>query len=114
MLTSNFININNPKCLYCNSTMIKNYSENTKQFLNCQDCKESCIIDLVDTEKFFTFSCKDIAVVVALDSEKLFLCHKYKINKESGTPYIDINYFYLDFRNKSKMYEKLKTYLTFY
>jgi len=106
MLFANFINENNPECLYCHNKLIQNPSEKFK-ILKCDFCKEQFVID--KNNNLFGFSCKTLIGGINLTNEKIHIC----LNKQHQANIITVPYFYLNFFSKKDLYKKLKTYLTF-
>lgn len=121
MLLHESIDPNEPKCLYCNSDvdtgLSSEYLMNTGiradvETLTCKKCKE--VFEIHSTQGLdgttviggFAFSCK-----------RLRIFHNYaephfEISKGLGLV-IRIPEFPIDFSNKKKLHEKLKTYIIF-
>lgn len=111
-----------PKCLYCNSDFDLNLKSewipNTalkadKEILTCRKCKEVFEIHSLqggdgNTEYVgFTFSCKKFRVFFN------YIESYFDISDENGKHIIAIPSFQVNFSDKNKLYEKLKTYLVF-
>ena len=110
------------KCLYCNSEIFYELKSvwlpNTsmkadKEILTCQKCKETFAIhslqggDGITKYIGFTFSCKNYRVFFN------YVESYFDINDKSGAHIVAIPSFTVDFSDKNKLYDKLKTYLIF-
>src|SRR5580698_876428 len=115
------IDPNEPKCLYCNSDvdtgLSSEYLMNTGiranvETLTCKKCKETFQIystqglDGITTIGGFAFSCKKLRVFFS------YLKSNFYISKR-GNDITNIPSFTVDFSDKKKLYEKLKTYIVF-
>jgi hypothetical protein len=121
-----------PRCLYCNSRcdieqdggfvagMISLMQE--VQILKCFNCKEKFEVHWIDdagtvTYLEFVFSCKDIVVVNRYAENNFYIVdkkHLYNSKRPSGLPVTNpIPQFTVDFSDKKKLYEKLRTYRVF-
>jgi hypothetical protein len=120
------INKDNPKCLFCNSEIdLEIKSErlaNSKyieyfETLTCCKCKESFHIVFVQddiTQKThyttFVFSCNKIWITYHYNIDIFFL---WKTPTASPKDIIKIPSFPIDFSDKKKLFDKLKTYILF-
>jgi transcription elongation factor Elf1 len=114
-----------PKCLYCNvaftddsldlkSEWLPNTSlKADKEMLTCNNCREEFEIlslqgsDGVTEYTGFTFTCKKYRVFFN------YIEDYFDISDQRGKHIIAIPSFTVDFSNKQKLYQKLKTYLVF-
>lgn len=116
------INQNEPRCLYCFSEI--DYSMSSQwlpgsnlrsdtETLTCRKCKESFWIHSLqgdDAETVingFTFSCKDFWVFFN------YIEDYFDVKDKHRKFLFAIPSFEVDFSDKDKLYEKLKTYLLF-
>lgn len=112
-----------PKCLYCNSDVDVNlrsaWLPNTflkadNEILSCRKCKEIFAIHSLQGEDGnteytgFTFTCKEYSVFFN------YIESYFDISSAKDKKHImAIPSFIVDFSDKNKLYEKLKTYLVF-
>ncbi len=117
-----------PKCLFCQSETNVDVSSNwdnrygrmDTETLTCRSCKEIFVIHSnQDTSgetrcTGFAFSCKGVLIYYDYDSNKFWIGNHQKNYKSLfvSEPTI-IPYFSVDFSDKNKLHEKLKTYLIF-
>ena len=121
MKTHELIDKDDPRCLYCNSEIFyelkSEWLPNTSlkvdsEILTCQKCKEEFKIHSLqggdgNTEYTgFTFSCKEYSVFFNYIED-------YFDVKQHDKYAFAIPSFIVDFSDKNKLYEKLKTYLIF-
>lgn len=118
-----------PRCLYCNSRcdlemdggFVAGIISITQevQMLTCRACKEKFEIHWVDdsgkiTYLDFVFSCKDIVVINRYVEKAFYIVDKRYLYKNGrACPTNPIPEFTVDFSDKKKLYEKLKTYRVF-
>jgi len=122
-----------PKCLYCNgqcSVSLEGYKapmgcSDDREILTCTLCKEVFTIfsiQSIEGETIyygFSFSCQDITVFYEYKNKNfgLFSQKTKSIVDEHGdmediSP-TEVPIFEIDFSNKNKLHNKLKTYLLF-
>lgn len=123
-----------PRCLYCNSRcdiemdggfvagMISLTQE--VQVLTCFKCKEVFEVHWVDDSQTgivtyldFVFSCDDIVVINRYGEETFYIVDKKYLYRRSRPNGLAVSHpipqFTVDFSDKKKLYEKLKTYRVF-
>ena len=111
-----------PRCLYCDSGIFfelkSEWLPNTSlkvdvEILTCQKCKEVFKIHSLQggdgkTEyNGFTFTCKGYRVFFN------YIESYFDISDEKGKHIVAIPSFTVDFSDKTKLYDKIKTYLIF-
>jgi len=116
------IDKDDPRCLYCNSEIVyelkSEWLPNTSlkadaEILTCQKCKEVFKIhslqggDGVTEYTGMTFSCKGYRIFNS------YIESYFSIFDDKGKHIVTIPSFVVDFSNKNKLYEKIKTYLIF-
>lgn len=116
------IDRDDPKCLYCHSGIVyelkSEWLPNTSlkadvEIITCQKCKEVFKIhslqggDGATEYTGMTFSCRDYRVFFNYIESYL------SIFDDKGKYIVSIPSFIVDFSDKDKLYEKLKTYLIF-
>lgn len=116
------IDRDDPKCLYCHSGIVyelkSEWLPNSSlkadaEILTCQKCKEVFKIhslqgaDGVTEYTGMTFSCKSYRVFNS------YIESYFSIFDDKGKHIVSIPSFMVDFSDKDKLYEKLKTYLIF-
>lgn len=121
-----------PKCLYCHSScdfrhdgigFNKGQSSFEVQILTCTNCKEIFQIHWLEDEKSettyysFLFSCNGIVVVndyergMSVGGPEL-LWDNWRLSNPIPSEKF-VSHFRIDFSNKEKLYNKLKTYQVF-
>jgi DNA-directed RNA polymerase subunit RPC12/RpoP len=121
-MTHELIDKNEPKCLYCNSEIFyelkSDWLPNTSlkvdsEIITCHKCKEEFKIhslqgsDGVTEYTGFTFTCKSYCVFFN------YIESYFDISDKKGKHIVAIPSFTVDFSDKNKLYDKLKTYLIF-
>lgn len=116
------ISKHDPRCLYCDSEIFyelkSEWLPNSSlkadaEILTCQKCKEVFKIhslqgdDGVTEYTGMTFSCKDYRIFFN------YIESYFDISDKKGKHIVAIPSFSVDFSDKNKLYEKLKTYLIF-
>lgn len=116
------INRDDPRCLYCNSEIhyelksewLPNIALKVDvEIITCRKCKEEFRIlslqgDDGNTDYTgFTFTCKNYRIFSP------YLEPYYFDMSEGGKHIVTFPSFVVDFSNKKKLYQKLKTYLVF-
>jgi hypothetical protein len=118
-----------PKCLYCNSDfdieLSGDYIGGSSSMLNvdilsCRNCHEQfeiTSIDEADNVIAFAFTCKGIVIRNVYHLQSFILGGKELLYGIISSSYPEnpnyIPEFNIDFSDKNKLYEKLKTYLIF-
>ena len=109
----NKINVNCPTCLYCHEQCSKTYENTSFIKYKCQICNEIIILyGTIDVN----FSCLDFLINTTLfeNDFKIEKCEDIQNKKYiSSDKWISIPQFEIDFSNKEKLYNKLKTYMVF-
>jgi hypothetical protein len=116
------IDRDDPKCLYCHSGIVYELKSEwlpatplkiDVELISCNKCKEVFKIHSIQgadghTEyNGMTFTCKGYHVFFN------YIESYFDISDEKGKHIVAIPSFTVDFSDKSKLYEKLKTYLIF-
>lgn len=112
MLFANFINENNPECLYCHDELAER-ALGKLNILKCNSCEEQFVIDA--NNNLFGFSCKTLICGIDLIHNKVHISLNDPEKKDSSKKnnLVTVPYFYLNFSHKNKLHKKLKTYMTF-
>jgi hypothetical protein len=116
----NLIDREDPICLYCGKRCVIDYHgtrvQNTVEdcdILTCQGCQETFRVNSVrdpageTTYTEFNFTCKDYTVIYKYADDKFVI--RDKDRKDIAT----IPTFEVDFSDKKRLHEKLKTYIIF-
>ncbi len=106
------IELDNYKCLFCNSFGTSKILEGEGQLWHCSNCLEQC--HFLPNGRLLWFSCNSL---------KLFLYRKYPdlmiglLDKQNliltDSKFKVLSYFDIDFSNKEKIIDNIKTMLIF-
>lgn len=130
MKVQDLLNQDHPQCLYCSSALeIKVVSDaasfpiyNSVTIYTCTVCKEifeistaySDLNEEFNTESIASIglSCNDISILINYIDNICYISHNMK-HHDRLSYLVSVPIFELDFSNKDKLYQKLKTYLLF-
>ena len=106
------INYSDPKCLYCAADCSTNHGKLAMAIYtayDCTSCGEYFSTYLVGDAFELQFTCKEYCIIY-LHGELIFNVDNTMIDADELT---EIPIFDIDFSDKEKLYNKLKTYLIF-
>lgn len=112
-----------PVCLYCGTrcvitlsgTRLSTGQIEDHDILQCQKCRETFRVDSIQspegetTYTGFQFTCKRLRINYKYQDEKFSISDLNDRNKEA----VVIPVFEVDFSDKNKLHEKIKTYILF-
>lgn len=107
------INYNRPECLYCKSICESDSGGEAAMSMTTYDCK-SCgdyfMIISVSNTKELQFTCKEFCIFYTKGDSYFEI---YNTNGTSHEDWVRIPMFDINFSDRERLYEKLKTYLIF-
>jgi hypothetical protein len=106
------INFNRPECLYCKSICEADTGGEAMMVMTTYDCKlcgDYFTIVKVASDKELSFTCKEFCIFHYNDA------NEFEVDNTDGLTHdrIKIPVFDIDFSDRERLYEKLKTYLIF-